>query len=103
MFAKLFLFVAIALALALNAEAFAPVSTMSPTFTTSLFASRVNAKKEKRKRNRENMRKFSTPGKRGTSRRKILKKLQSNAARQVENEFIAKCFITVAAPNSDSD
>ncbi|KAL3945567.1 MAG: hypothetical protein SGBAC_000307 [Bacillariaceae sp.] len=71
--------------------------------TTSLFASRVNAKKEKRKRNRENMRKFSSPGKRGLSRRKVLKKAQSNAARQEENEFIAKCFITGAAPNSDAE
>lgn len=76
---------------------------MTPASTTSLFASRVNAKKEKRKRNRENMRKFSSPGKRGTSQRKILKKLQANAARERENEFIAKCFITGPAPNADND
>ena len=54
----------------------------------------MNAKKEKIKRNRENMRKFSTPGKRGMSRRKILKKAQASEARQKENEFITKCFIT---------
>jgi hypothetical protein len=54
----------------------------------------VNAKKEKIKRNRENMRKFSSPGKRGTSRRKVLKKAQASEARQKENEFISKCFIT---------
>ena len=71
--------------------------------STSLFASRVNAKKEKIKRNRENMRKFSSPGKRGTSRRKILKKAQSSKARQEEMEFIAKCFITGPAPGEGED
>ena len=40
------------------------------------------------------MRKFSSPGKRGTSRRKVLKKAQASEARQKENEFISKCFIT---------
>ena len=40
------------------------------------------------------MRKFSSPGKRGTSRRKVLKKAQAADARQKENEFISKCFIT---------
>ena len=69
--------------------------------STSLFASRTNAKKEKIKRNRENMRKFSAPGRRGTSRRKLFKKAQSQKARQEENEFIAKCFITVPPPNSE--
>ena len=61
----------------------------------------MNAKKQKIKRNRENMRKFSTPGRRGTSRRKILKKAQASKARQEENEFIAKCFITGPAPNAE--
>eukprot|EP00751_Fragilariopsis_kerguelensis_P006045 CAMPEP_0170794474 /NCGR_PEP_ID=MMETSP0733-20121128/23425_1 /TAXON_ID=186038 /ORGANISM="Fragilariopsis kerguelensis, Strain L26-C5" /LENGTH=50 /DNA_ID=CAMNT_0011143929 /DNA_START=289 /DNA_END=441 /DNA_ORIENTATION=- len=42
------------------------------------------------------MRKFSTPGKRGMSRRKVLKKAQASEARQKENEFISKCFITGA-------
>ena len=60
--------------------------------STELFSCRVNAKKEKIKRNRENMRKFSSPGKRGTSRRKVLKKAQASEARQKENEFISKCF-----------
>jgi hypothetical protein len=59
----------------------------------------VNAKREKVKRNRENMRKFATPGRKGLSRRKLLKKAQSSKARQEENEFIAKCFITGPAPN----
>lgn len=59
----------------------------------------MNAKKEKIKRNRENMRKFSSPGKRGTSRRKVLKKAQASEARQKENEFISKCFIT--GPDAD--
>jgi hypothetical protein len=71
--------------------------------STSLFACRQNAKKEKLKRNRENMRKFASPGRRGTSRRKLLKKAQASKARQEENEFIAKCFITGPAPNEDED
>ena len=84
-------------------QAFAPISSFRPAACTptSLFACRVNAKKEKRQRNRENMRKFSTPGKRGMSRRKILKKAQSSKARQEENEFIAKCFITGPVPNME--
>ena len=71
--------------------------------STSLFACRVNAKKEKIKRNRENMRKFKTGGRKGTSRRKVLKKIQSSKARQSEAEFIAKCFSTVPAPNADDE
>jgi hypothetical protein len=73
------------------------------TTTTSLFASRINAKKLKIKRNRENMRKFSSPGRRGMTRRKILKRAQSSKARQEENEFIAKCFITGPVPNESDD
>jgi hypothetical protein len=71
--------------------------------STLLEACRTNAKKEKIKRNRENMRKFRTGGKKGTSRRKLLKKAQSSAARQEEAEFITKCFITVPAPGADQD
>ncbi|KAL7466993.1 hypothetical protein ACHAXS_007261 [Conticribra weissflogii] len=66
-------------------------------------ASRVNAKIEKRKRNRENMRKFKKGGRRGTSRKKMMRKMQSSAARQIENEFIAKCFMTVPPPNADDE
>jgi hypothetical protein len=62
---------------------------------------RTNAKKEKIKRNRENMRKFKTGGRKGLSRRKLLKKAQSSRARQLEAEFIAKCFLTIPAPNAD--
>lgn len=73
-----------------------------PAFSSSpLFACRTNAKKEKIKRNRENMRKFKTTGRRGTSRRKTLKKLQSSRARAEEAEFIAQCFSTVPPPNSE--
>ena len=63
-----------------------------------LFSCRTNAKKEKIKRNRENMRKFKTTGKKGTSRRKTMKKALSTRARQSENEFISKCFITLPPP-----
>jgi hypothetical protein len=70
---------------------------------TPLFACRSNAKKEKIKRNRENMRKFKTTGRKGTTRRKLLKKAQASKARQEESEFISKCFITVPAPNSEDD
>jgi hypothetical protein len=73
---------------------------------TELGACRTNAKKEKIKRNRENMRKFSsgsTGGRRGTSRRKLLKKVLSTKARQEESEFIANCFTTVPAPGVVAD
>eukprot|EP01082_Thalassiosira_pseudonana_P009245 g8218.t2 g8218 g8218.t1 contig29:27121-27938(-) len=78
-----------------------PLSRPALTTTTSLDASRINAKQEKRKRNRENMRKFKKGGKRGTSKKKMMRKMQSGIARQTENEFIAKCFMTVPPPNSD--
>jgi len=71
--------------------------------TTSLESCRTNAKKEKIKRNRENMRKFRTGGRRGLSRRKLLKKAQASKARQEEAEFIARCFITVPPPETQSE
>lgn len=81
-------------------QAFAPHLTVtSRTSLAPLFSCRVNAKKEKIKRNRENMRKFKTAGRRGTSRRKIMKKALSTRARQEETEFINKCFMT--APVSE--
>ncbi|GMH53377.1 hypothetical protein TrLO_g165 [Triparma laevis f. longispina] len=70
-------------------------SVISPT-TTSLPASRVNAKKEKRQRNKDNMRKFQR--KRGSSRRRLMKKVASNAQRQGEMEFVAKLFQHVEGP-----
>jgi hypothetical protein len=74
------------------------------SLTTTLFACRSNAKKEKIKRNRENMRKFKTGGgRKGLSRRKLLKKAQASKARQDESEFIAQCFITVPASNASDD
>ncbi len=89
-----------------NTQAFVVPSIGQPALlstATSLDASRINAKQEKRKRNRENMRKFKKGGKRGTSKKKMMRKLQSGAARMVENEFIAKCFMTVPPPNSDGE
>ena len=74
-------------------QAFAPASFARPS--TVLEACRVNAKKEKRQRNRENMRKFSK--KRGPSRKKMMRKVQSNAMREVENEFVAKLFMATEA------
>ncbi|GMI21600.1 hypothetical protein TrCOL_g7405 [Triparma columacea] len=78
-------------------NAFVP-QALSPTRTPPfpLFASRVNAKKEKRLRNRDNMRQFKS--KRGSSRRRLMKKLASNAERQGEMEFVAKLFQTVEGP-----
>merc|ERR1719390_554672 len=99
MFQKLFLIVVLAIAAISTTEAFAPIAPAPVAVSSSLFGCRVNAKKEKIKRNRENMRKFSSPGKRGTSRRKVLKKAQASEARQKENEFISKCFIT--GPDAD--
>jgi hypothetical protein len=69
----------------------------------SLFACRTNAKQEKIKRNRENMRKFKTGGRKGISRRKLMKKALSSSARQSEAEFIAKCYLTVPAPVSSTE
>lgn len=97
------LFAALLAVFAISTEAFvaAPFSRPALATTTSLDASRLNAKQEKRKRNRENMRKFKTRGKKGTSRKKTMRKIASSAQRIVENEFIAKCFMTVPPPNSD--
>mmetsp|Transcript_14428 Transcript_14428/g.22264 ORF Transcript_14428/g.22264 Transcript_14428/m.22264 type:complete len:106 (-) Transcript_14428:97-414(-) len=97
------LFAALLAVFAISTEAFvaAPFSRPALATTTSLDASRINAKQEKRKRNRENMRKFKRGGKRGTSRKKMMRKVASSAQRIVENEFIAKCFMTVPPPNSD--
>ncbi|CAM9914597.1 unnamed protein product [Hapterophycus canaliculatus] len=50
---------------------------------------RVNAKKEKRTRNRLNMRKFN---KRGTSRKKILRVERQERAAEDEANFLAKVF-----------
>lgn len=62
----------------------APInSRVTVPSSTGLDASRINAKQEKRKRNRENMRKFKKGGKRGTSKKKMLRKVLSSAARQV--------------------
>jgi hypothetical protein len=68
-----------------------------PATSTSLDACRMNAKKEKIKRNRENMRKFKKGGRKGLSRRKLLKKAQASKARQEESEFISKCFTAIPA------
>ncbi|KAL7548181.1 hypothetical protein ACHAWF_011475 [Thalassiosira exigua] len=101
MIRSLLAFVVLA-ALAASTQAFVVPPAGQPALlvsTTSLEASRLNAKQEKRKRNRENMRKFKKGGRKGTSRKKMMRKMQSSAARQVENEFIAKCFITVPPPS----
>jgi hypothetical protein len=83
--------------------AFAPRTAATTASSQSLFACRTNAKQEKIKRNRENMRKFKTGGRKGISRRKLMKKALSSSARQSEAEFIAKCYLTVPAPASSSD
>mmetsp|Transcript_10487 Transcript_10487/g.15713 ORF Transcript_10487/g.15713 Transcript_10487/m.15713 type:complete len:104 (+) Transcript_10487:54-365(+) len=91
-----FFIVALLAVIALS-SAFAPAPTFGVVSTaassTSLEACRVNAKKEKRQRNRDNMRKFQKRGK--TSRKKMMRKVASSEMRQLENEFIAKCFTTV--------
>jgi hypothetical protein len=73
-------------------QAFVPRAAFAPRLaSTELGSCRTNAKREKIKRNRENMRKFKSGGggRRGLSRRKLLKKAQSSKARQEEAEFIA--------------
>merc|ERR1712008_381186 len=96
----LLLFVFLVLAVSTKAFTLTPpvISTRSVVSesATALEACRMNAKKDKRKRNRENMRKFKTGGRKVISRRKLMKKALANKARQDENEFISKCFITMA-------
>lgn len=83
------------------ASAFAPAPTFGVrTASTSLFACRVNAKKEKRQRNRENMRKFQQRGK--TSRKKMMRKVASSEQRQLENEFVAKCFTSMPVEEANA-
>jgi hypothetical protein len=84
----------------LELQAFVIPTLPSSASVSPLMASRVNAKKEKIKRNRDNMRKFKSVGRKGTSRRKMLKKAQASKARQTEAEFIAQCYITAPPPNS---
>mmetsp|Transcript_31378 Transcript_31378/g.44530 ORF Transcript_31378/g.44530 Transcript_31378/m.44530 type:complete len:103 (-) Transcript_31378:121-429(-) len=97
-------FLLLLLIVLVSTEAFAP----SPAFgltrqstKTSLFACRTNAKKEKIKRNRENMRKFKTNTKRGLSRRKTMKKAQASKARQEEADFISQCFSIFSTPSEE--
>ena len=93
------LFIVALLAVLALSSAFAPAPTFLgqtktlPVSTTELEACRANSKKEKRLRNRENMRKFKKRGK--TSRKKLMRKSLSAAARQQESEFIAKCFTMI--------
>eukprot|EP00523_Entomoneis_sp_CCMP467_P005481 CAMPEP_0168744610 /NCGR_PEP_ID=MMETSP0724-20121128/14182_1 /TAXON_ID=265536 /ORGANISM="Amphiprora sp., Strain CCMP467" /LENGTH=102 /DNA_ID=CAMNT_0008792279 /DNA_START=80 /DNA_END=388 /DNA_ORIENTATION=+ len=97
MMTRFFLLLAL---VAFACEAFAPLPTFgvrSSAAVEPLFSCRTNAKKEKIKRNRDNMRKFKKTGRRGTSRRKMMKKALASKARQEEAEFIAKCFISVPA------
>jgi hypothetical protein len=93
-------------------QAFAPlpVLTASSSLTTrsapllQLDGCRNNAKKEKIKRNRENMRKYKIGGgKKGLSRRKLLRKSLSSRARVIEAAFIAKCFIAGASQAASAD
>mmetsp|Transcript_5527 Transcript_5527/g.6384 ORF Transcript_5527/g.6384 Transcript_5527/m.6384 type:complete len:101 (+) Transcript_5527:90-392(+) len=96
------LFVVALLAVIALSSAFAPSATFSGRVasisTTELEACRTNAKKEKRLRNRDNMRKFKKRGR--TSRKKMMRKVAASEMRQLENEFIAKCFTTVVEEES---
>ena len=81
------------------------VVTTTTTSSSSLWMScRTNAKKEKIKRNRDNMRKFKkSTGRRGSSRRKLMKKALASKARQEEAEFISKCYITIPAAGAEEE
>ena len=70
-----------------NHQAFvvAPVGQPALASTTALDACRINAKQEKRKRNRENMRKFKKGGRKGTSKKKLMRKAASSVQRQVSD------------------
>jgi len=88
-------------------QAFAPstpfVTRGAIASPTELEASRINAKKEKRIRNRLNMRQFRKKGK--ISRKRQMRKIASGDQRELENEFIAKCFthITIEEPAPKRD
>eukprot|EP00904_Undaria_pinnatifida_P004068 jgi/Undpi1/13662/HiC_scaffold_9.g03316.m1 len=77
------------------AAGFRGPATASARSTTSargmLMSCRVNAKKEKRQRNRDNMRRFN---KRGTSRKKIMRVERQERAAEEEANFIAQIFHT---------
>uniref|UniRef100_A0A7S3PU51 Uncharacterized protein n=1 Tax=Chaetoceros debilis TaxID=122233 RepID=A0A7S3PU51_9STRA len=94
------LFIVALLAVIALSSAFAPSATFvgRVTSTTELEASRINAKKQKRQRNRDNMRKFQKRGK--ISRKKMMRKVAAGEMRQLENEFIAKCFTSVVEEES---
>ena len=81
------------------------VTTTTAASSSSLWMScRTNAKKEKIKRNRDNMRKFKkSTGRRGLSRRKLMKKALASKARQEEAEFISKCYITIPAAGAEEE
>lgn len=96
---------ALAMTAAPAAEAFAPLpaslarhaAAASSTPTVALEACRTNAKKEKRERNRENMRKYKkNVGKKATSAGKTRRAEQSKVRRATLSEFVAKLFITTA-------
>ena len=63
----------------------APVGQPALASPTALDACRINAKQEKRKRNRENMRKFKKGGRKGTSKKKLMRKAASSVQRQVSD------------------
>ena len=97
MIRSLFVFAVLSVA-AISTQAFVVPSigqSALATTSTSLDASCITAKIEKRKRNRENMRKFKKGGKKGTSRKKMMRKIQSSAARQV-SVFFANNFCVAA-------
>lgn len=95
------LFIVVFAVAALYTQAFAPVPTFSVgQSSTSLDSCRTNAKKEKRLRNRDNMRKFQ---RRGGSRKRVIKKELASQERQKENEFIAKCFVTTDPINIEEE
>ena len=74
----------------------APVGQPALASTTALDASRINAKQEKRKRNRENMRKFKKGGRKGTSKKKLMRKAASGAQRQVSDVWVhllSACYL----------
>ncbi|CAM9568188.1 unnamed protein product [Sphacelaria rigidula] len=69
-----------------------PASVSSRTTSGAkgmLMGCRVNAKKEKRQRNRDNMRKFN---KRGVSRKKVMRVERQQKAAEAEAEYVAQIF-----------
>mmetsp|Transcript_64841 Transcript_64841/g.127314 ORF Transcript_64841/g.127314 Transcript_64841/m.127314 type:complete len:125 (-) Transcript_64841:301-675(-) len=75
-------------------------TTVVPRSECITMACRVNSKKEKRKRNKENMRQFKKPKVNKWSKFKPVtaSSIKRAVAKQAENDFVSKLFTFIVAP-----